>query len=76
MRFLSVGSAYVHGIMGGVCLLGPLPEHVAVTLGHDRNGDRVQTFLDLLVRTSTTNDLRLTTLSTDWKENVSRKMLW
>jgi hypothetical protein len=75
-KHLFVACAYVHGLMDGEALLGPLPPGYTVAVERDRNGDNVQTFVDSTTKTETTHDPRLEPLPAAWEPVVVTDRLW
>ena len=74
-RHLFIGCAYVHGIMDGEALLGPLSNHT-VRVDHGRNDDVFQIFVDATTNTETRHDPRLGPLPTGWDQIVTSDRLW
>jgi hypothetical protein len=75
-RYLFVACAYVHGLMDGEALLGPLPESCKVTIQKDNNGDDFQVFVDSTTQSETTQDPRLGPLPAGWEPVVAKDRLW
>jgi hypothetical protein len=75
-RYLFVGSVYIHGLMDGEALLGPLPTAHEVFVEYTRDSDDVQTFRDVLTGRCTTEDPRLGPLPTEWETIVTKDRLW
>jgi hypothetical protein len=75
-KHLFVACAYMHGLMDGEALLGPLPECCRVVLDIDRNGERFQVFVDSTTQTRTMDDPRLEPLPAEWEPVITSDRLW
>ncbi|KAH7392149.1 heterokaryon incompatibility protein-domain-containing protein [Phaeosphaeria sp. MPI-PUGE-AT-0046c] len=73
-RYIFIGCAYVHGIMDGEALLGPLNNH-SVIVDYDSNGE-IQVFVDASTKTETLHDPRLGALPAEWDQIVTNDRLW
>ena len=75
-RQLFVACVYVHGLMDGEALLGPIPKGWKVVTGYDRNGDYLQQFVNSKTDKGTPLDPRLGPLSADWEPVIKPDRLW
>jgi hypothetical protein len=74
-KHLFIGCAYIHGIMDGEVLLGPVPEDF--TLVVDDEGEvLVEKFRHRTTGELTTQDPRLQPLSDDWQHIRTSHRLW
>jgi len=75
-QHLFVGCAYVHGIMDGEALLGPLLDGWKVVIDFDRNDDLQQQFVDPTTGETTTVDPRLPSLPPEWEPVIAPDRFW
>jgi hypothetical protein len=75
-KHLFVACAYIHGLMDGEALLGPLPEGYKVILGPHRNAQWRQLFVNSTTQTETEEDPRLEPLPAEWKRALIGDRFW
>jgi len=75
-QHIFVGCAYVHGIMDGEALVGPLPDGWKVVIGYDRNGNFQRRFTNPTTDEGTLLDPRLPPLSPEWEHVTTPDRLW
>ncbi|KAH7070729.1 heterokaryon incompatibility protein-domain-containing protein [Paraphoma chrysanthemicola] len=75
-QHLFVGCVYIHGLMDGEALLGPLPSGYGVKVDSDDNSDWHQFLIDSSTGQSSRSDPRLDPLPTPWEQCVAPDRLW
>lgn len=71
-KYLFVGTAYIHGLMDGEALLGPLPKPMTTIIGYDRS----QHFWNTETAQTYELDPRLGPLPEEWREIRTADRLW
>jgi hypothetical protein len=74
-KYLFVGCAYVHGIMDGEALLGPLPPGWKAVIRTDVNGDQQQKILNTSGE-ETLPDPRFGELAEEWEAILAPDRVW